>query len=160
LTEREGEYPSWSPDGSRIVFMSQEPAGNNNYEIYVMSSDGSGVTRLTDSPGSDGWPVWSPDGTKIGFTSVRDDCRYSNSDDCQQSGEDGPLHTIWVMNVDGANQRRLTEIYGQFMTWSPDSQWIAFGSYGGLHLIKADGSSPVRVPIPGLLDAGLLNWTK
>jgi Tol biopolymer transport system component len=68
LTEREGEYPSWSPDGSQIVFMSQEPAGGSNYEIYVMNSDGSGLVRLTNSPGSDGWPVWSPDGAKIAFT--------------------------------------------------------------------------------------------
>jgi TolB protein len=160
LTEREGEYPSWSPDGSRIVFMSQEPAGANNYEIYVINSDGSGATRLTNQSGSDGWPVWSPDGTTIAFTSERADCRYSTADDCLESDEEDALRTIWLMAADGGNQRRLTDIYGQFMTWSPDGRWIAFGSYGGLHLVAVDGSEVVRRPVPGLLDAGLLDWSE
>ncbi len=42
--------PSWSPDGSRIVF-AREGA------IYTMAADGSDVRRVTDS-GSDGWPAW------------------------------------------------------------------------------------------------------
>lgn len=57
--ESNNENPSWSPDGSKIVFMSDR---DGNHEIYSMNADGSGQTRLTNSPGRDEFPAWSPDG--------------------------------------------------------------------------------------------------
>ena len=42
-----------------------------NPEIYGMSADGSGQTRLTDIPVPDGSPSWSPDGDRIAFDSLR-----------------------------------------------------------------------------------------
>ena len=48
---------SWSPDGSRIAFSSNR---DGNFDIYTMSADGSGLTRLTNHPASDKDPVWSP----------------------------------------------------------------------------------------------------
>jgi TolB protein len=56
-----------------------------------MNADGSGVTRLTTSPGIDATPDWSPDGTRIVFASTRD----GNSE-------------IYVMNADGSGQTRIT----------------------------------------------------
>jgi Tol biopolymer transport system component len=58
---------AWSPDGEKIAFVS----GTNDEDIYVMNSDGSERTRLTDDvPGNDHWPpTWSPDSTRIAFTS-------------------------------------------------------------------------------------------
>src|SRR6476619_6906544 len=53
----------------RIAFNSDRD-GNN--EIYVMSPDGTGVTRLTNEIAWDCCPAWSPDGTKIAFVSYRD----------------------------------------------------------------------------------------
>jgi Tol biopolymer transport system component len=40
-------FPSWSRDGSKIVFVSNR---DGNYEIYVMKVDGTGQTRLTNNP--------------------------------------------------------------------------------------------------------------
>ncbi len=50
LTDERGrdQGPAWSPDGTRIVFMSDR---DGDWEIYVMNADGSGQTRLTESPG-------------------------------------------------------------------------------------------------------------
>ncbi len=63
-------YEAWSPDGSRIAFVSDR---QEHSEIYVMNADGSGsATNLTNSPGSDRFPHWSPDGTHIAFISDRD----------------------------------------------------------------------------------------
>jgi Tol biopolymer transport system component len=62
------EYPAWSPDGSRIAFMAQEPSAsgaNPDYNVYVMHADGTGIERLTDAPGEDGWLAWLPDGSAI-----------------------------------------------------------------------------------------------
>src|SRR5215216_7208503 len=58
-------------NNGRIVFVSDrdEPA----FEIYSMNSDGTGVSRLTYSPGLDLSPALSPDGKKIVFQSRRDD---------------------------------------------------------------------------------------
>ena len=45
--------PSWSPDGSKIVFHSDRD-GNN--EIYVMNADGSNQTNITNNPADDNFP--------------------------------------------------------------------------------------------------------
>jgi Tol biopolymer transport system component len=78
--------------------MSSGRDGGGNWEIYVMSSDGSNVTRLTNDKANDGLPAWSPDGSTIAFVSDRD-------------GE----WAIWAMNRDGSNQRKLFNTGG-----SPD----------------------------------------
>ncbi|MFL5434279.1 MAG: TolB family protein, partial [Myxococcales bacterium] len=63
------QFPSVSPDGRKIAFMSDR---DGDIEIYVMNLDGSNPTRLTRSPGRDAHPEWSPDGRKIYFQSPRD----------------------------------------------------------------------------------------
>ncbi len=60
--------PNWSPDGRRIVFVSDR---DGNHEIYVMNADGSNQRRLTDHPADDIRPRWSPDGKFILFESDR-----------------------------------------------------------------------------------------
>ena len=82
--------PHYSPDGSKIVFQSFR---DTNFEVYVMNSDGSGQTRLTNHTAFDTAPSWSPDGTKILFTSTRDDPMSS---------------ALYVMNADGSGQTRVT----------------------------------------------------
>jgi TolB protein len=97
---------NWSPDGSKIVFSTNRHVEENcffrdcNTEIYVMNADGSGQTRLTNSPTVDESPAWSPDGKKIVFTSFRDDPDVATCISCESE--------IYVMNADGSNQTRLT----------------------------------------------------
>jgi dipeptidyl aminopeptidase/acylaminoacyl peptidase len=52
-----------------MAFSTDRDGGD--WEIYIMNVDGSGVRRLTDSPGDDGAPAFSPDGQTIAFASAR-----------------------------------------------------------------------------------------
>jgi len=130
------EYPSWSPEGNRIIFQSNRDATRPDYEdIYVMNADGSGVKRLTyNVTSSDEDPAWSPDGKHIAFQSHRD----SNWE-------------IYLMNTDGSGLKRLTNHSGDDLwpTWSPDGKQISFYSYRdgreGIYVINADGSGEKRL---------------
>jgi TolB protein len=127
--------------------MSQEAgaSGNDpNYDIFVVNVDGSDLTQLTDTPGEDGFPSWSPDGSKIAFSSTRDDCSNSDAADCRTTGDIGPYDTVYVMNADGSDQRRLTLQFGMFVDWSPDGQYLVFSP--GLNVIRPGGTGLARIP--------------
>lgn len=98
LTNPTGDFrPRYSPNGAKIVFQSSR---DGQPEIYVMNSDGTQQTRLTNNPAGDTAPSWSPDGTKILFTSLRDNPTQP---------------ALYVMNADGSNQTRVTT--GSDGTW-------------------------------------------
>jgi Tol biopolymer transport system component len=103
------EPPSPVAGKGRIAFASNR----GNWDIYVINTDGSALTRLTDHPGGDFYPSWSPDGRHIAFGAVR-------------QGND----EIYVMNSDGSGQTNLTNnpASDQEPAWSPDGKWIAFDS--------------------------------
>lgn len=130
--------PAWSPDGTRIAFVSGR---DGPAEVYVMNADGSGVaTNLSNNPGvpcfgsgicnsGDFFPTWSPDGTRIAFDSERDGNR-----------------NIYVVNDDGSGLTRLTDdpVNEADPDWSIDDK-IAFAATGvggssDIFVMNADGS--------------------
>ena len=102
--------PTWSPDGTRIAFASDE---GGNLDIYVMNADGSERNNLTNSPDEDTEPTWSPDGSRIAFLS--------------RSAQGPDIH---VIRPDGAGHANLTDFPASYMhlAWSPDGARIAFAS--------------------------------
>jgi len=111
-------YPSWSPDGSKIVFESHR---DGNREIYTMNPDGTGQMRLTNHPDTDSFPSWSPDSAWIAFHSSRD----GNTD-------------IYKMTKTGLSQTRLTT--------SPEWDWGPSWSMDGLEIVfqsSRDGNNEI-----------------
>ncbi len=78
------ENPSWSPDGTKIVFDSdRDMPGYGNTQLYIMNADGSNQRRITTEVDSynDSNPVWSPNGSRIYFSSNWHDISYFSSSD-------------------------------------------------------------------------------
>jgi TolB protein len=134
------EDPAWSPDGTRIAYVS-ESAGNA--EIYVMNADGSNPVNITNNPARDRHPAWSPDGTRIAFDTDRD-----------HNGE------VYVMNADGSNVSNLSRnnTNDEVPAWSPDGTRIVFVSNRDdphpdtcvecnyeIYVMNADGSSQTNL---------------
>ena len=140
------DQPKWSPDSSKIVFMSDR---DGSFEIYTMNADGGTQTRITNNFAADGFPTWSPDGTKIAF--VRGDLRNPST------------FEIYVMNADGSNQTRLTNdgAIDGVPDWSPDGSKIVFMSGGSsvfdvnsfeIYVMNADGNNRTRLTNNSIVD--------
>ena len=54
-----GDFASWSDDGTKIVYGTDPPGDPNNEEIYYMNANGTGKTRVTNSPGRDSYPAFT-----------------------------------------------------------------------------------------------------
>jgi hypothetical protein len=62
------QTPSWSPDGSQLVFTGFDGGLS---DLFIVNRDGTGLRRLTNDKYADLHPAWSPDGKTIAFTSDR-----------------------------------------------------------------------------------------
>ena len=119
--------PTFSPDGSRIAFVTQR---DGNPEIYVINADGTGATRVTNDPQTDGRPAFTPDGQSLVFHSSR---------------TAGKLQ-IWTVNIDGTGLTQLTrDSVNSSPTVAPDGQTIAYVSTRNkdqdIWLMNRDGSN-------------------
>jgi TolB protein len=151
------EYPSWSPDGTKLAFMG---AIGGNYELQVVDLATGVVTQLTHSPGHDAWPAWSPDGSTIAFSSVRDDCRFAPAGaECWRTGDIGEHFDVWTIGADGSNLRRVTPEFGQFMAWSPDGKELLI-SGAALYVVRPDGTGRLEIRTPALSRplGGIPDW--
>jgi Tol biopolymer transport system component len=63
-----GIWPHWSPVDDRLAFVARF---ESNWDVYVRSSDGASVTRITDDPALDIYPRWARDGKSVVFLSSR-----------------------------------------------------------------------------------------
>jgi WD40 repeat protein len=104
-TDRE---PALSPDGRRVVFVSDRDGDD---DLYVLELEGHRLSRLTDMEGSERTPAWSPDGTTIAFSSDHD-------------GD----YDVWTVAADGTGRTDVSDANPDGdaePSWSPDGRRIA-----------------------------------
>jgi Tol biopolymer transport system component len=117
----------WSPDSSHLLFTSSR---TGNGEIFSVRADGSDLTNLTNSSGTDSQADWSPDGEQIVFRSNRSDASYE----------------IFTMNGDGSNQEAITDRPNTvaWPSWAPDGSRIVWvdgsGASATLWTVQPNGT--------------------
>jgi Tol biopolymer transport system component len=123
-----GKACAWSPDGSRLAFMTNR---DGNFEIYTMDSNGGDWRRITNTRADDWEPEWSPDGRHIAYA--------------EDVG--GDIAELFVVSPDGSNRAQLTsDPAGAYAPrWSPDGTRIAYVSGTELKVMNGDGTDPVSL---------------
>jgi TolB protein len=127
--------PAWSPDGSRLAYVSFE---TGKPVVYVHTVATGSRKAVANFRGSNSAPAWSPDGKTLAVTLTRE----GNSQ-------------VFLMNADGGNVRRLTTSSGidTEPSFSPDGQSIYFTSDRGggpqVYRMPANGGGAQRVTFNG-----------
>ncbi len=111
--------PTWSPDGSRIVFVHNRVGQG---ELFAVHPDGSNLVQVThNDEGQDYAPSWSPDGARIAF-----------------GRNSGGLTDLYLVNADGSGLERVTDFQVSSndagvggASWSPDGSEILFTKQAG-----------------------------
>ncbi|HEU4323513.1 MAG TPA: hypothetical protein VFS21_10240 [Roseiflexaceae bacterium] len=100
-------HPAWSPRGGRIAFISTREI---TPQLYLMSPDGNGQTRLTGGLQGVERLRWSPDGSRIAFADL--------------------AGRLWLVNADGSGLLKLEEVRVPAFSWAPDGTSLAYSILG------------------------------
>jgi Tol biopolymer transport system component len=124
--------PTWSPDGSTIVFAR---IGARRHGIYTLRADGHGLLRRLTT-GDDDVPVFSPDGASIAFSRA---------------------HAILLMPARGGRARTLatTDFRVHQLSWTADGASLLFMDDYAIRRLDVVTGTVTRFPLQ--VDAGSLS---
>ncbi len=117
LTNDWDNFPAWSPMGDLIGFIRRI---GNDFEVFTIHPDGTGLTQLTHIHGNEAHLAWSPDGKRMLFTSSR----MGFKDEALYTRAPQPYGEIFVMNTDGTHVEQLTDDQWEegVPAWQPNHQ--------------------------------------
>lgn len=157
--DRSGEA-YFSPDGQRVCFQAF-PRGENEYQIYVMNLDGSGLKMISPGKGATTCAYFSPDGKRVLFASNHLDPRPvaapGEAGSARPGGGRGyswsfyPGMDLFEYTLADGSLKRLTDAdgYDAEGSYSPDGKRIVFSSMRDgdqeIYICDADGRNPRRI---------------
>ncbi len=127
--------PAWSPDGSKIAYVSFE---KKKPIVFVQSLMTGQRLTLANFKGNNSAPAWSPDGSKLAIVLTH----AANSQ-------------VYTINADGTGLKQLTKssAIDTEPTWSPDAKWVYFSSDRGgrpqIYKVSSIGGEAQRVTFEG-----------
>jgi Tol biopolymer transport system component len=124
-----GAQPIVSPDGSRILFVSNRGGAQ---DLFLIAADGTGETQLTHTPEEESAPGWTADGKRVLFSVFANDASR-----------------LYSIDPDGKNQREIASVAGRAPTLSPDGKRLVYmaGTWTATRLMvsSADGSNAKQI---------------
>ncbi|MEQ1692177.1 MAG: hypothetical protein ABMA00_12885, partial [Gemmatimonas sp.] len=137
-SERGESQPQWSPDGSRISFVSARGAGTGDdapkAQIWLLHADGGEGWPLTSARDGVIAYAWSPDGKRVAYLtpdslSREAEAKLRRRDDPKVYEGDLRLNHLWVVDVETKSATKVTS--GAYTvrgapSWSPDGAKLAF----------------------------------
>ena len=124
-----GGAPVVSPDALHIVFLSNRSGA---YELFVISTDGTGELQLTTTPDDKSTLAWTADGKQILFAAFANDTSH-----------------LYAISPDGTKQREIAKVPGRAPALSPEGTRLLYmsGTWTATRLMisASDGSNPQQI---------------
>lgn len=137
--QTEVRHPSWSPDGQNLVFdvVTRGTAGiATGSSIYVVTSDGTGLRRLTPPDMTAGDASWSPDGSLVLLDSMPLHV-FANP-----RGFDTRNEHLYTIATDGSGLHQVDSAGNSGeASWASDGTTILYTGDAGLKVMNRDGSN-------------------
>lgn len=134
--------PRWSPDGSRLAYVSAGPEGAQIYVRWIATGRSARVASLEQAPND---IAWSPDGRTLAFTMLTLD-------------EGRPLGSS-VKKPEGAKWAEPLKVIDR-ITYRADGEGFLKPGYRHLFAVSADGGQPRQLTFGKFDDAGPIGFSR